>query len=438
MKKIFLILSVLLVAGMALAACQSAGQKATQAPAATEAPAANLSGTIRMGSWDSEAALAPINDAIKTFEAKYPGVKVQLESVPQGYGDKMLTQFAAGTAPDVLQVGDGDVAKWTAQGVLEPLDPYISGEKGNNPLDMSVFYPAVAAIGQVDGKTYLLTKDYSPLVLYYNKDMFDAAGVKYPDDTWTWDSLRDAAKKLTVPGKQWGIQLPDSWGDLVWYRGISPIIYQNGGKVISDDGKTTTGYLNSPDVVQALQFYVDLIKTDKSAPNKEDLAALSGVDLFQTGQVAMLWTGRWPLQDFQKNTDLHFGTAQLPKGKERANSICWAGFAMYSKGKNKDAAWAFLKYIGAEEGANEFAKYALTAVKPIAEQQGLATDPLNAPIIKDLENVKPLPDTKQPKWVDCAEKYFKEELEKVFLEDKVVQTAMDEAASKADACIAGQ
>jgi multiple sugar transport system substrate-binding protein len=338
----------------------------------------------------------------------------------------------------VFQVGDGDVAKWTAQGVLEELDPYISGDKGNNPLDMSVFYPAVAAIGQVNGKTYLLTKDYSPLDLYYNTDMFDAAGVKYPDDTWTWDNLRDAAKKLTVPGKQWGIQLPDSWGDLVWYRGISPIIYQNGGKVISDDGKTTTGYLNSPDVVQALQFYVDLIKTDKSAPSKEDLAALSGVDLFQTGQVAMLWTGRWPLKDFQKNTDLHFGTAQLPKGKDRANSICWAGFAMYSKGQNKDAAWAFLKYIGAEEGANEFAKYALTAVKPIAEKQGLATDPLNAPIIKDLENVKPLPDTKQPKWVDCAEKYFKEEMEKVFLEDKVVQTAMDEAASQADACIAGQ
>jgi multiple sugar transport system substrate-binding protein len=435
MKKIFLILSVLLVLGMALAACQSATKAPTQAPAA---PAANVSGTIRVGSWDSAEALEPFNKSIESFQKKYPDVKVQLEAVPQGYGDKMLTQFAAGTAPDVFQVGDGDVAKWTAQGVLEDLDPYISGDKGNNPLDMNVFYPAVAAIGQVEGKTYLLTKDYSPLVLYYNKDLFDAAGVKYPDDTWTWDTFLDASKKLTDPGKQWGVQLPDSWGDLVWYRGISPIIYQNGGKVISDDGKTTTGYLNSPEVVEAVQWYVDLVKKEKVAPSKEDLAALSGVDLFQTGQVAMLWTGRWPLKDFQKNTDLHFGTAQLPQGKERANSICWAGFGMYSKSQNKDAAWAFLKYIAAEEGAKEFANYAFTAVKPIAEEQGLATDPFNAPIIKDLDNVKPLPDTKQPKWVDCAEKYFKEELEKVFLEDKEVQAAMDEAASKADACIAGQ
>jgi multiple sugar transport system substrate-binding protein len=410
------------------------GAPATEAPA-TEAPAANVSGTIRVGSWDSAEALEPFESSIESFKTKYPDVDVQLESVPQGYGDKLLTQFAAGTAPDVIQVGDGDVAKFISQGQLEPLDPYINGD---NPLDMNVFFPAVAAIGQVNGETYLLTKDYSPLVLYYNTDMFDAAGVEYPTENWTWDDFLAAAQKLTVPGQQWGVQLPDSWGDLVWYRGISPIIYQNGGQVISDDGTTTTGYLNSPEVVEALQWYVDLFKVHKVAPNKEDLAALSGVDLFQTSQVAMLWTGRWPLKDFQKNTDLHFGTAPLPMGKERANSICWAGFAMYSKSENKDAAWAFLKHITAEEGAQDFANYAFTAVQPIAEQQGLSTDPFNAPIIKDLENVKPLPDTMQPKWVDCAEKYFKEELEKVFLEDKDVQAAMDEAAAQADACIAQQ
>src|SRR5215216_2964210 len=432
MKSLLKYVSLLFIAAMVLAAC---APQETQAPAAAEAPAANVSGTIRVGSWDSAEALEPFESSIESFKAKYPDVDVQLESVPQGYGDKLLTQFAAGTAPDVIQVGDGDVAKFVTQGQLEPLDPYINGD---NPLDMNVFFPAVAAIGQVNGETYLLTKDYSPLVLYYNKDMFDAAGVEYPNENWTWDDFLAAAQKLTVEGKQWGVQLPDSWGDLVWYRGISPIIYQNGGQVISDDGKTTTGYLNSPEVVEALQWYVDLIKVHKVAPNKEDLAALSGVDLFQTGQVAMLWTGRWPLQDFQKNTDLNFGTAPLPMGKERANSICWAGFGMYSKSPNKDAAWAFLKHIAAEEGAKDFANYAFTAVQPIAEEQGLSSDPFNAPIIKDLENVKPLPDTKQPKWVDCAEKFFKEELEKVFLEDKEVQTAMDEAAAKADACIAQQ
>src|SRR5215211_2356291 len=112
---------------------------ATEAPA-TEAPAANVSGTIRVGSWDSAEALEPFESSIESFKTKYPDVDVQLESVPQGYGDKLLTQFAAGTAPDVIQVGDGDVAKFITQGQLEPLDPYINGD---NALDMNVFFPAV-------------------------------------------------------------------------------------------------------------------------------------------------------------------------------------------------------------------------------------------------------------------------------------------------------
>ena len=83
MKKISLIFSVLMIVGMALAACQAA----TEAPAGTEAPAAaNVSGTIRVGSWDSAEALEPFESAIQSFEAKYPDVEVQLESVPQDYG----------------------------------------------------------------------------------------------------------------------------------------------------------------------------------------------------------------------------------------------------------------------------------------------------------------------------------------------------------------
>jgi multiple sugar transport system substrate-binding protein len=465
MKRLFRILSVLTIGTFVLAACatpatappatpqvivqtqlvtqvvnQTQVVKETQIVQSTvvvapTSPPELVKGEVRVGSWDSGPALAPFTNAIASFQAKYPNVKITLESVPQGYGDKLLTQFAAGTAPDVFQVGDGDVSKFAGQGVLEPLDPYI---KGANPLDMGVFFPAVADIGKVGGQTYLLTKDYSPLVLYYNKAEFDAAKVTYPNDKWSWNDLLAAAQKLTVPGKQWGLQLPDSWGDPLWLRGISPLIYQNGGSLISDDGKTTTGHMNSKETVAALQFYVDLFSKYKVSPTKDDVASLSGQDLFQTGKVAMLWTGRWPLQDFQKNAKLNFGTTSLPAGPSgtHANSICWAGFAVYSKGTNKDAAWAFVKYIAAEQGAQEFAKYAFTDVKAIADLQGLSTDPLNAPIIKDLANVKPLPEFKNAKFTDCAEKFFKEQLELVLLKGKDLQAAMDEAAASADKCMA--
>jgi multiple sugar transport system substrate-binding protein len=457
MKKIFLVFSVLVIAGMALAACQSAtptsapteapvvteAPSATEAPAATatEAPAATVSGSIRVGSWDAADGLKPWDEAIASFKAAYPNVEVNLESVPQGYGDKLLAEFASGTAPDVFQVGDGDVAKFAAQGVFEPLDPYIAGDKGTEPLDTSVFVQAVADIGKVNGTTYLLTKDFSPLVLYYNKKLFDAAGVAYPTNDWTWDDFLTAAQALTVKDgsgniTQWGIQLPDGWGDAYWSRGIWPIIYQNGGDVISEDGKTATGYLDSDATVAAVQWYSDLFLKHKVAPTKADVDALAGADLFATNKVAMLWTGVWPLGDYIKNTDISVGTAQLPQKAERGNSICWAGFGMYSKSQNKDAAWAFLRWIGADEGAKSFAEYALTDVKPIAEAQGKTTDEFYGSVMADLDNVHPLPDFSNPKFGDCVASPFQAALEGYFNNGGDLKTILTDVATQADACLA--
>lgn len=398
-----------------------------------------VTGTVRIGSWDSGDGLAPINAAIKGFQAIYPSVKVQLESVPQDYGTKLLAQVASGTAPDIFQVGDGDPSNFASKGMFEPLDDYISGKIGGMPLDTSVFYPAVFNIGKVGGVTYLLTKDYSPLVLFYNKKLFDAAGVDYPTDKWTWETFLVAAQKLTITtgGKitQWGIMLPDGWGDPAWTRGLSPIVYQNGGSFVSPDGKKATGFLNSDATVGALLWYFDLFNKHKVAPTSADVAALSGQDLFQTGKVAMLWTGRWPISGYAKDPKLNFGTAQLPMGKQRGNSICWAGFGLYSKSQNKLAAWAFLKYLGAEAGAQEFAKYALTAVKPIADLQGLTSDPLNAAIMKDLENVKPLEILSNLNYNTCVDGPLNEAIKGYMLKGGDLKAILTDVAAKADACL---
>ena len=421
------------------AAAPAAGE-ATTAPAAeaTTAPAASAgSTTIRVSAWESSDALEPWNNAIAAFEKVNPDIKVQLESVPQEYGTKLLAQLAAGTAPDVFQIGDGDVAKYVNKGVVEPLDEYIAKDK----FDTSVFYEGIYKIGQVNGKTYMLTKDYSPLVLYYNQALFDKANVPYPKDGWTWQEFLDTAQKLTVKDgdkvTQWGVSLPNTWGDLVWQRGISPFMYQNEGDFLSPDGKTATGYLNSPATVEALQFYVDLINKHRVAPNKTELASLQGVDLFATGKVAMQWTGRWPIKDYRANKDLKFGTVSLPKGKKAANAICWAGFAMYAEGKNKDAAWKLMKFIGAEDGAKAFADYALTAVKSIADSQGLTKDPQDASIMAGLDLVVAPPEFRQERFGDCVDKAFKENLEKVFADPTLaIQASMDAAAKQADDCLA--
>ena len=463
MKKLLSVISILVMASMFLAACAPAAtvvptaqtiiqtqvvvqtkvvnqtQVVQQVVTVTPAPPA-VTGTVRVGTWDSADGLAPINAAMASFQKQYPGVKVQLESVPQDYGTKLLAEVASGTAPDVFQVGDGDPSNFAAKGMLEPLDDYISGKIGNMPLDMSVFYPAIAAIGNVGGKQYLLTKDSSPLILHYNKTLFDAAKVDYPTDKWTWDDMLAAAQKLTktVGGKitQWGIQLPDGWGDPSWTRGIAPLVYQNGGSLLGPDGKTTTGFLNSDATVGALQFYFDLFNKYKVAPTAADVAALSGQDLFATGKVAMLWTGIWGVRGYMANPKLNFGMAQLPMGKQRGNSICWAGFAIYSKSQNKVAAWAFLKWITAEGGAQEFAKYALTDVKAIADLQGLTKDPYYGPIMADLANVKPLEILSNANYNTCVDGPLHDAIAAYALKGGDLKAILTDVATKADACLA--
>jgi len=399
-----------------------------KAPAAT----AQGSGEIRVTTWDSGNALEPYTNAIAAFEKAYPDIKVNLEPVPQEYGTKLLANLAAGTGPDVYQVGDGDVAKFAAQGIMEPLDPFITADG----LDLNAtFFPAVAAFGQVGGTTYLLTKDYSPLVLYYNKDIFDKEGVAYPTPDWTWDDLLAAAQKLTTKDR-WGIQIPDGWGDWLWDRGIVPIIAQNGGSLISEDGKTAEGYVNSEATVAAVQWYVDLFLKYKVAPTNADVASFSGADLFTSGQVAMLWTGRWPLKDYKAIDGFHFGTMGLPAGPAgKANTLCWAGFAINSASGNKDAAWTFLKYLAAGDGAMEFANYAFTAVQAVAESQGLATDEYDGPIVADVANAVPIPDSFSCYYGECVGTPFKAHLEEVFLKGVAVQDAMDAAAQEAQTCL---
>ncbi len=438
MKKSWIVLAALFLISVVVAA-QVAAQPA----------AAQLSGTVRVGSWESGDALTPWNNAIAAYEAANPGVNVQLEAVPDDYGTKLLAEFASNSAPDVFMSGDGDVAKWVALGAAENLDPYIDGANG---FDRSILLPAVADFGKVNGSTYYLTKDYSPLVLYYNKDLFDKAGIAYPTADWTWQDLVNAAQMLTVDANgnnaaasgfdasnisQWGIQLPDGWGDTAWTRGIEPIIYANGGSLIAPDGSTLDGYMNSDATIAALQSYVDLIKQDKYAPSKTDAANYSGTDLFQSGIVGMLWTGVWPMLQYKTVDGLNFGTMGLPSGSDgKANVLCWSGFALYTGSQNKDAAWDFLKYIATGDGAKEFANYAWTDVKSIIDAQGLSTDEYGAPIVTDLANVQPIPDSMSPNWADCGDHFFVQEISTVLEGDVSVSDAMNKAVTEGDQCLA--
>jgi len=202
------------------------------------------------------------------------------------------------------------------------------------------------------------------IALFYNKKMFDDAGIAYPDDTWDWDKLVEVAHKLTKDtngdGKpdQWGVytettDMENAWSSLVW---------QAGGDILAPDGTKTA--LDTDQAAQGLQFLQDLIWKEKVLPDPA-LFAETG-DPFESGKAAMEINGSW-LVPTDEAAGLEFGIAPLPKGPAaQATSVNPTGAVIYKGTKSPDAAWALVKYLASPEAQEKI--MALKASVPVNKE----------------------------------------------------------------------
>ncbi len=205
------------------------------------------------------------------------------------------------------------------------------------------------------GKIYGFPRDNDTTVLYYNKDLFDDAGVAYPDETWTWDEFLEAAKALTVR---------DARGRVVQYGVVLEsnkyfnFLHQNGADMFDDPLNPTRFTLDDPKAIEALQFMADLINEHQVAPSFAQMLQLgSSTELFQTGRVAMAMTNAARIPTFQQ-APFEWGVAPLPAGRTgiRANTMGGAGYVISANTKHPEEAWTFLKFLAGEEGQAIFAK----------------------------------------------------------------------------------
>ena len=190
------------------------------------------------------------------FRSAHPDIHVTVDvSDWDSYWDKLQTLFAGGTPPDVFAMDAPLYLDWQSRGVLKNLQPYIDATPGF----LDGFYPVTLQVYKQDDGYYGLPRDFQTIVLYYNKDMFDAAGMDYPTDDWTMDDLRAAAKKLTLDKNSDGIT--DQWGfatdlwdmELFW----SEAIWSYGGSIISDDHTKTL--LNEGKAQDAWNFISSMV-----------------------------------------------------------------------------------------------------------------------------------------------------------------------------------
>ena len=299
--------------------------------------------TLTFGIWDSnqEPGLRIMADE---FEAANPGIKINIEVT--GWGDywTMLEAGATGgSLPDVFWMHSNEIYRYASNDMLLDLTDRISASE---LVDLSKFPQGLNEIYNHDGKQYAVPKDFDTIGLWYNKNLFDEANLSYPDESWDWDDLYEAAKVLTTD-QVYGILTP-----LHNQEGYYNFVYQNGGTIITDDKKS--GY-DDPQTIEALEYYVNFVKEGLSPAIFADAERAEAI---QNGLVAMGFFGSWNLAGFVDNDFMreNFDVAVLPKQVRQASIYNGLGYAIAHNTEHPDEAWKFVEYLGSKEGQERHAE----------------------------------------------------------------------------------
>lgn len=317
-------------------------------PVSQDAPTSVTVTFLVSGGPAEQAAYAAVVDG---FHASQDAIRVEMAAVP-GTSDfltRLTTDFAAGSPPDLFLMNYRRITQFYNRDAIEPLGPMLDASERLHAED---FYAvSLDAFRDGQGTLVCMPQNISSQVVYFNKQLFDQAGLAYPAADWTWEEFRQTALALTLPDAD-GDGYPDQYGlalEPVLIRMV-PWIWQNGGEVVDNPDAPTRLTLDSPQTRAALQFVIDLAQVDGVIPSYDAQAVASLPDRFLSGNVAMYIDSRVFTPTLRESVDFAWDVAPLPRGVQPANVLHSDGYCMARASTVKEAAWAFVEYALGEEG----------------------------------------------------------------------------------------
>jgi len=308
--------------------------------------------TLRVANWGSPAVESNFmtleREIREGFERQHPGVRVQFEQIP-GFGQyapKLLMMHVSGSMPDVISLDASSGAVFIDNGVLRDISPFIEQDKS---FKLDDFFPRLVDVFRRDRRLHSIPFDFTPMMMYYNKRLFDQSTVAYPKPDWTWDDFLQTARALTIaddkpgrPPRQYGfnfINVMPFW--LPW-------LWTNGGDVLGPGGRQASGAFDGPRSVEAMRFLTGLMLDHHVAPTIEEGKA-AGQDLFLTGRAAMDLKGHWMMIDYRA-AGLDFGVVPLPtRTGDKTTVVYVTGLSVTTKAKHPELAWEYIKYMTSKE-----------------------------------------------------------------------------------------
>ena len=319
----------------------------------TSQEAVDINWRTRPSNDSEQATYQNINDQI---DAKLEKINLSYDPAPyQGYEDKLLTELSSGTAPDIVWVPGATFSSYASKGVFVDLLPLIEADP-----DIAVedFYPNVMEEITHDGKIFGLPRDVGTMVVYYNVDMFEAAGLKTPQEllaegNWNWDSMYEAALTLTTTTENaddvtWGLSIP------FWWPTYLNFVMQAGGSLFNED--TTACNLNTAAATEAVEFLNTIYNGDDENPAVAPVPGTEtdAANMFLSGKIGMHWDGRWTTPSVRTMSTINWDVVELPAGPGgKSNFAFWGAYVITTSTEDVDAAFEVLKQLVAPETQNE-------------------------------------------------------------------------------------
>lgn len=280
--------------------------------------------------------LEDLDTIIAGFEGENPTIDVVVETAPfADYFTLLQSSVASGDAPDVFELNYESFVTYAANGTLLDLTGMVSEE--------APFYPKALEAFTYEGKQYALPESFSDVLLFYNADLFDAAGLEYPTNEWTWDDAVAAATAIRALGDDtWGIYSPVQFWE--FYKKAA----QNGECQILNEDKTES-LINSPACVETLEWMVSLMN-DGLMPTAADLSGVSDTELFASGKLGMFVTGIWQFGAFAE-APFAWDIQIEPAMNQHGHHFFANGVAVSATTANPEAAAAWAEYLTTSEVA---------------------------------------------------------------------------------------
>lgn len=295
----------------------------------------NDKNTLTYAYWSDIDMDAVHKEAKKIFEKKYPDTELKRQIIPRSnYYTKMKTSVGGGSGADVFLMNGVNFALFQDLDLLKNIQPMIN----ESEVDMSVYPKGIVELYSNDGDVYGIPYYEGALALYYNKEIFDNAGVPYPDETWTWEDVKEKGEKLANQDKKiYGIALSQSLQETLY-----PLVKQAGGNVLTEDG-TGSGF-GTPETKEAVKYIQDLIKKGVS-PSAQVVLETETKQLFASGRAAMVPSGSYNLNLFKETLGDNVGVAVLPHNEKRGYLIHGSSYVMNESTENEKKAFELMKIL---------------------------------------------------------------------------------------------